>query len=183
MQVSQLLKDTEFDHSRKVSQISGLMAQKAGYSQDESRIIAECALFHDVGKCAVPAQILSKPATLTPDEYEIVKTHAAIGYKRLCEAAQILGLAAKVAIDHHEHVDGCGYPHGITSNEMHKYAKIVACADVMDALYSRRAYKEPWNIPQIRDYFTARAGKQFDPAMVKILFCIMDDVLKLYETK
>ena len=180
MDLQALINNTNYDHSRKVSQISGLMARKAGYSENESRIIEQAALFHDVGKSEIPKYILRKPASLTPEEYETIKTHVTAGYKQLNEAAQILGVASKVASDHHEHVDGYGYPHGITSNEMHDYAKLVACADVMDALYNRRAYKEPWSVSKIKEYFTARYGKQFDPEMVKVLFSIMDDILQIY---
>jgi len=179
MDLQSLIKNANFDHSRKVSQISGMMARKAGYSEAESRIIEQAGLYHDVGKSALPIEILNKPGALTPSEYEIIKTHTILGCKQITEAVQILSVAALVAQQHHEKADSTGYYH-LSCKETHPYARLVSCADVMDALYSRRAYKNSWDIAKIREYFTAQSGKQFDPEMVNVLFSIMDDVLKLY---
>jgi HD-GYP domain-containing protein (c-di-GMP phosphodiesterase class II) len=168
-------------HSRNVALISEMMARKAGYSDAESRIIAQAALFHDAGKIEIPGHILNKPSALTPDEYDIVKTHTTAGYKRLNKAAQILALASVASLQHHEHADGHGYPDSIAGSETHPYSKLIACADVADALFSHRTYKNPWNINIIRAYFTEQSGKQFDPAMVRVLFSIMDKVQALYQ--
>ena len=173
MNFLKLTNSADTEHSRKVSQISGLMAEKAGYSQDESQSISQAALYHDVGKSSIPAYILNKPAALTPDEYDIIKTHTAIG-------AEILTVAAILAEQHHERIDGNGY-HRLSSGKIHPYAKLVACADVFDALYSHRAYKKPWDMAKIREYFNAQAGTQFNPAMVQVLFSIIEDVLNLYK--
>ena len=91
-----------------------------------------------------------------------------------------MSAATIVASQHHEQVDGTGYHH-LSGENIHPYARLVACADVMDALYSRRSYKEPWDIAKIREYFTAHSGKQFDPEMVRILFSVLADVLALYK--
>lgn len=181
MELLNLIKSANTDHSRRVSQISGLMAQRAGFSQDESRIIAEAALFHDVGKAAIPQSILNKSCELTPDEFEIIKTHTTAGAARLREAAGMLSLAAVLAEQHHERIDGTGY-HSLSAGEIHTHAKLVACADVFDALYSRRPYKEPWEMEKILRYFNGQAN-QFDPAMVKTLLNAIVDILALYQTK
>jgi HD-GYP domain-containing protein (c-di-GMP phosphodiesterase class II) len=156
-----------------------MMAVKAGYSYAESELIAQAAYFHDVGKAAIPARILSKPSALTPQEFNIIKTHTTIGSKQISDAAKVLALASIVALQHHEHMDGNGYQH-LVGSDIHPYTKLIECADVLDALLSRRVYKDPWDIPSIRAYFTTQSGKQFDPAMVNVLFSILDDVLALY---
>ena len=98
------------------------------------------------------------------------------------EAARILTAAAFVAGHHHERMDGTGY-HKLSGHEIHPYARLVACADVFDALYSRRVYKESWNIAKIRAFFTEQSGKQFDPIMAALLFNGIDDVLSIYQKK
>ena len=177
-----LVNNTNFEHSRTVSQISRLMAGKAGFSDSECQVIAQAALCHDVGKSAIPADILNKPASLTPEEYEVVKTHTTAGYEQITKAMQTLSTAAIVALQHHEHVDGHGY-FGLAGSDIHPYAKLVAVADVFDALYSRRSYKEPWDVGRIKGYITQRAGRQFDKDAVGLLFSILSEVLALYENQ
>jgi len=177
----ELMKNADNEHSRMVSKISGMMAKKAGYSESRSRIIEQAGFYHDVGKSEIPPCILDKPSALTTDEFETVKTHTTIGCSKLNEAACIFTLASVVANQHHERVDGHGYPHELNGNEILPYSKLIACADVFDALMRKRPYKESWDISKIRNYFTEQSGKQFDPVMVEILFSIIDDVLKLYE--
>ena len=166
------------EHSRNVSKISKLIAKKAGYSEKESNIIAQAAFFHDAGKIFLHPDILNKPTALTLKEYEIIKTHTKIGYEKLNEAAQILAFAAIVANEHHENIDGTGY-NGLTGSKLHDYSKIVACADVADALLSHRIYKKPWCIEKVKSYFTEQSGKKFAPEIVNILHNIIDDVLIL----
>ncbi len=180
--LQRLMDGAKYNHSRQVSIISELLAKKAGLSPFERRVVSQAALLHDVGKEEIPRRILNKPAALTPEEFEIVKTHTAIGFERIAEAAQILTVAAVIAREHHEHENGHGYYH-MTGTDIHPYAKLVAVADVFDALYSRRAYKDPWSVEKIRAYFTEQAGKQFDTDTVVLLFGILDEILPLYENK
>lgn len=179
MNLLKLIRNADTEHSRRVSQITGLMARRAGYSQAESRMIEQAALFHDAGKAAIPQSILNKPSSLTPAEISLVKTHTSAGAFQLSDAVRILSLATILAEQHHEHIDGNGYHH-LSGDEIHPYAKLVACADVFDALYSRRAYKEPWSVESIKDYFAAKSGKQFDSKMTLLLLSIIDDILTLY---
>ncbi|MGD9663031.1 MAG: HD-GYP domain-containing protein [Porticoccaceae bacterium] len=177
-----LVDNTNFEHSRTVSQISRMMASRAGFSGSECQVIAQAALCHDVGKAAIPAAILNKPSSLTSEEYEVVKTHTEAGYAQITETIQTLSIAAIIARQHHEHENGNGYNH-LAGADIHPYAKLVAVADVFDALYSRRSYKEPWSVGSIRDYFNQQAGQQFDKATVSLLFSILSDVLFLYESQ
>ena len=174
-----LVNSTNFEHSQTVSQISRLMADKAGFSENEREVIAQAGLCHDVGKAAIPVDILDKPSSLTPAEYEVVKTHTAAGHAQITKTIESLSIAAIVALQHHEHIDGLGYGH-LAGADIHPYAKLVAVADVFDALYSRRSYKEPWDVERIKEYFAQRAGRQFDKGAVSLLFSILGDVLPLY---
>jgi HD-GYP domain-containing protein (c-di-GMP phosphodiesterase class II) len=160
------------------------MAEKAGYSPSEVMLISQAALFHDVGKSAVPRSILDKPAALTPEEYEIVKTHTAIGCKDIAGAIQILTVAAIIAHQHHEYVDGSNGYYRLAGDSISHYARLVAVADVCDALFSKRPYREaPWSADAIKEYFIARSGKQFDGEMVKLLLSVLNDVQALYNEK
>ena len=182
MDLPELINNANYEHSRKVSAISGLMAEKAGLPQSGSRDIAQAALYHDVGKSAVPPDIINKPASLTPAEYEIIKTHTTAGVRQINDVVRLLTIAGILAGQHHEHVDGRGYHH-LSGDKIHPYAKLVACADVFDALYSQRPYKERWDLAKIRRYFITQSGNQFDPVMVDVLFSILDDVLALYKNE
>ena len=177
-----LINNANFKHSHQVSKISGIMAEKAGLSAFEREIVTQAAMYHDVGKTIIPPAILNKPAGLTPAEFAIVKTHTEEGYKQILEAIQTLTIAAFIARDHHERQDGCGYSL-MSGDDIHPYAKLVAVADVFDALYSRRAYKEPWSIEKIKGYFNEQSGKQFDEDMVSLLFSVLEEVLALYKNE
>jgi response regulator RpfG family c-di-GMP phosphodiesterase len=134
------------------------------------------ALLHDVGKIGIPETILHKPGKLDPDEWEIMKTHAAIGYELLKNSNQIIAkMGARIAHTHHEHWDGNGYPQGLAGEAIPLEGRIVAIIDVIDALGSTRSYKKPWNEADIRTYIRERRGRQFDPKLV-------DTALELFDT-
>jgi len=179
MTLTQLMENTNFKHSRNVARLSLLLAEKAGYSVAEAELIGQAALFHDIGKTAIPAEVLNKPGRLTPEEFEIVKTHSAIGQQQINAAARTLFFAARAAREHHERLDGFGY-HNLTENEIHPYSKVIAVADVFDALYSKRSYKEAWSLDSISSHFHDQAGKHFDRSLVVLLFNIIDEVLLIY---
>jgi HD-GYP domain-containing protein (c-di-GMP phosphodiesterase class II) len=176
--LKQLIESADFAHSKNVSALSRLLALKAGYSEREADVIAQAALFHDVGKDAIPADILNKPGRLTPEEYALVRTHTAIGRDRITEAAEILSAAARAAAEHHERPDGLGY-HRLSGREVHPYSPLIAVADVFDALYSKRVYKEAWAVADILAYFESQAGKQFEKAAVRLLFESIEEVIAL----
>lgn len=180
MQLQTLMANTQFDHSRQVAKISGILAKGAGYSRSETELITQAAAFHDIGKSSIPKEILGKPGPLTAEEFEIVKTHTAIGHQQISDAIQILTVAAVMCRDHHEWMDGVGGYIGLKGENIHPYVRLVAAADVFDALYSRRAYKAPWSIGEIRAYFGEQAGRQFDAQIVALLLSLLDDILPLY---
>lgn len=180
MDIQALITATQYEHSRQVARISGLLAEKAGYPPDEVSIITQAAALHDIGKAAVPKHILNKPGALTPEEYEIIKTHTQIGYDQITGAIRVLSAAAVVCKEHHERLDGSRGYIGLTGENIHPYARLIAVADVYDALVSRRVYKKPWDVRDICGYFREQAGKQFDGFIVGLLLGMIDDILLLY---
>ena len=128
---------------------------------------------HDIGKVGIPDSVLLKPGKLSPGEFGIMKQHATIGADILDEAVRqspsggFLGMAAVIARSHHERWDGQGYPAGLAGSQIPLPGRIVAVADVFDALTSRRPYKEPWPVETARAYVEEGAGKHFDPTVVE----------------
>lgn len=179
MDMTRLVQSTQFEHSQQVARISTLLSRLAGYSPAETEVIGQAALFHDIGKTAIPASILNKPGALTQEEYAVIKTHTVIGQERLSQAVQTLSAAIVVAQQHHERLDGSGYLR-MEDKEIHPYAKLIAVADVFDALVSRRSYKEPWSIDRTGAYLQDLAGIQFECRIVALLLSNMDQVLDLY---
>lgn len=179
MNLTELTASTNYDHSRNVSIISGVLAKHIGYVAEEIAIIEEAALYHDIGKQEIPASILRKPGALTPQEFEIIKTHTRIGCDRIAEALRLLSAAATVAAEHHEKLDGSGYM-GLSGAEIHPYAKLVAVADVFDALLSRRAYKPAWEPGEVLQYMHGQAGTHFDREIVAVLLAHADEIMRIY---
>lgn len=128
-----------YNHSIQVSMLCYYIAAWLGYSREEAHQVGKAGYLMDIGKCKVPAGILSKPGKLTPEEFEEVKLHTTYGHDIIMESTGD-ELAALVALQHHEREDGSGYPHGLRGDEIHPYAKIAAVADVYSAMASNRAY-------------------------------------------
>jgi len=177
--IEQLVSNAVFTHSQYVSQISKIIARQAGYPEDEIIIIGQAALLHDVGKSDVPFSILNKPGALTPNEYDIVKKHAENGYQQIMETIKILMIAASVAKEHHERLDGSGY-FSISGENINPYARLISVADVFDALISRRVYKESWDVENVIQYLTQNE-QHFDNIIVGHLICVINEVLLTYE--
>lgn len=178
-QLEKLLANTDFDHSRKVAQISRIIALKAGYTVDEADVIEQSALLHDVGKTSIPSEILNKTGKLNPDEYEIIKTHTENGYKQIMDVVRVLLVSAAVAKEHHERLDGSGYLK-LPGPEINPFARLISIADVFDALISRRAYKESWNLTSVIQYLIDH-GNQFDHAIVKCLVASINEIMLIYQ--
>lgn len=167
-------------HVKRVSKYAHFLAQKSGFSYDEAHLLRMAAPIHDVGKIAIPDTILNKPGTLSSLEFEVIKTHAQLGYEMLKKSARpILKTAAIIALQHHERWDGQGYPNGLHSQEIHPFGRIVALADVFDALGTKRVYKEPWPLTDIIDYVRSQSGKQFEPSLVKIILDYQDEFIQI----
>lgn len=135
---------------------------------------------HDVGKISVPESILDKPGALTSSEREIMKQHTIKGYELLnMKEGDITKLAAVVAHEHHEKWDGTGYPNNLKGEDIHLFARIVAIADVFDALLTERCYKRAWTINEVVDWFKLEQGKHFDPILCQLLLDNLDDFIEV----
>lgn len=166
------------NHVRRVSEYAKLLALKLGFNEDEAELIADASPMHDIGKVAIPDEVLLKPGSLDANEWEIMKTHSYLGYKVLSGSKRkLLNAAAVIAHEHHEKYDGSGYPNGKKAEQIHLYARIVAIADVFDALGSDRAYKKGWELDKILNLFKEQKGKHFDPNLVDLFLDNLDEFL------
>ncbi|MBT4040052.1 MAG: DUF3369 domain-containing protein [Rhodospirillales bacterium] len=168
------------NHVKRVAEISKLLALDYGLSNEEAEIMRLASPMHDVGKIGIPDAILNKPGRHTPEEFEIMKTHAMLGYDMLKNSKRrILQAGAMIARGHHEKWNGAGYPDGIKGDDIHIYGRITAVADVFDALGSDRCYKKAWPMEQILDLFNEESGQQFDPQLVDGLMNNLDSVIAI----
>lgn len=136
--------DYTFRHSVDVSAMSVIIAKDMGMSRDELRELAIAGLLHDVGKAKIPAEILNKPGKLTDGEFGFMKQHSLFGFQILKEKKQYSDGILKGVLQHHEKLNSKGYPMGVSGEQIHQYAKIIAVADVFDALVNKRVYKQPF---------------------------------------
>ncbi len=167
-------------HVKRVARYSELFALLYGLSQEEATILKMASPMHDIGKIAIPDAILNKPARFTDEEFDIMKTHAKLGYDMLKDSNKILlKSAAIIAHEHQEKYDGAGYPRGLKGEDIHIYGRITAIADVFDALGSSRVYKKAWEDKDIFDLLKNESGKHFDPKLVNIFFTHLDEFLQI----
>lgn len=171
------------NHVKRVSEYARVLAHKYGLPKADCESIALASPMHDVGKLAIPDSILNKPAKLTSEEFEIMKTHSLVGYEMLKNSnKRLLKIASIIALQHHEKYDGTGYPYGLRDEEIHIFGRIIAVADVFDALGSDRAYKQAWDLDSILDLFREQRGKHFDPILVDIFFDNLNDFLEIRDS-
>ncbi|MCG8636017.1 MAG: HD domain-containing protein [Desulfobacterales bacterium] len=169
-------------HVKRVAEYSWLLATLAGMPETEAKILKFASPLHDIGKIAIPDAILLKPGKLTNEEIEIMRTHTQLGYDMLKHSdRRILKAASIVAMEHHEHWDGKGYPRKTAGEDIHIYGRITAVADVFDALASHRVYKKAWPMEKILTLFREERGKQFDPTLVDLFLNNLDKVLEIRE--
>jgi len=158
------------EHLKRVALISQQLALLAGMSWKRADLIHQASPLHDLGKIGIPDSILNKPAKLDAIEWELMKTHSKIGFQMLKDSnKKIFKLGATIALEHHERWDGNGYPDGKKFEEISIEARIVAIADVFDALSSKRCYKESWDLEEVFSYMQENSGSQFDPQLVSLL--------------
>jgi PAS domain S-box-containing protein len=167
-------------HVKRVAEYSKLLAQKVGLEQKDVNRLFMVSPMHDIGKIGIPDSILNKNGKLDSDEWEIMKTHASIGYEILKSSKRdILQAAAVVSHTHHEKWDGSGYPLGTKGEDIHIFGRITAIADVFDALGSERVYKKAWPLEKILDLFNEEKGKHFDPNLIEIFMENLEDFLQI----
>jgi response regulator RpfG family c-di-GMP phosphodiesterase len=165
-------------HLRRISALCGIIANKLGLSDRFVEIIQLASILHDIGKIPVSTDILNKPGKLTSEEWLEMKTHASYGNDLLSTATtKISKLAANLAHYHHENWNGSGYPDGLAGEDIPIEARIVAVADVFDALGSKLCYKEAWNNQEIKTYFLEQRGKKFQPELVDLVVANFDELL------
>ncbi|MFT7860815.1 MAG: HD domain-containing phosphohydrolase [Sulfurimonas sp.] len=157
-------------HVKRVAEISKQLAILEGnMSHEEIKTLYLAAPLHDMGKIFIDHNILQKPGKLTTDEFEVMKTHPALAKKVLSQSSrELIKAAAILAYEHHENYDGTGYPRGLKGEQIHIYGRIVAIADVLDALLEKRTYKEPWPFEKAAEYIISEKGKKFDPRLVSL---------------
>jgi len=166
-------------HIMRMTHFSTSIAKAMGLPQEMRDLLSICAPMHDVGKIGIPDAILLKPGRLSPDEYEIMKTHTEIGSRLLTGADNLILTAKEIAASHHEHWDGGGYPDGLKGEEIPLLARICAVADVFDALTSARPYKNPWPVHEAVDWVRQQAGTHFDPQVVAAFEVAMPEILRI----
>ncbi|MDU6520699.1 HD domain-containing phosphohydrolase [Clostridium sp.] len=173
------------NHIVRVAKYSKLLARVLGMSEEEQEEIYYAAHLHDLGKIGISDQIINKRCKLTLEEFEIMKTHTIIGYDILKNrSSKYLKKGSIVALSHHERYDGLGYPNGLKGNEIPIEGRIVAIADVFDALLMKRSYKNSWSIEEAIDYIKGKSGTQFDPYLVDRYIDNIEEIRRIsYEFK
>lgn len=159
-----------FEHSIQVAIVSIIIGRELSLPPEQLQRLGVGAMLHDIGKVMIPHEILNKPGALTDDEFDIMKTHAKLGWDFVHERfSMIMPTSSIVIIQHHERLDGSGYPHGLREDQIHLNARIVAVADVFDAMRARRIYRRRRMPKEVWTALTRVAGQKLDPSAVAAL--------------
>ncbi|MHB1454132.1 MAG: HD domain-containing phosphohydrolase [Saccharofermentanales bacterium] len=166
-------------HLKRVSEYVRAICEEMGMSPEESRVVAIGSMMHDVGKLAIPEELINKKGKLTEEEYDTVKQHVRYGNNMLSKSeGEYMHAGAVIAQQHHEKWDGSGYL-GLKGEQIHQYARITALADVFDALTSSRSYKTAWSVEEASGYILEKSGTQFDPAAVTVFIRCIDRIREI----
>jgi len=169
-------------HIIRMSKMSAALAKAAGMSDQECELVLNASPMHDIGKLGIPDSVLLKPGKLDAEEWEVMKTHTAIGAEILSGGnSELLEQARLIALTHHEKWDGSGYPKGLKGEDIPLVGRIVALADVYDALTSERPYKKAWSSEKAVSYIKEMSGTQFDPKLVDLFVEILPKVMSISE--
>lgn len=181
MEMMELTSDETGQHIKRVAQFCRLLAHYTdNLTEEDEVIIFHASPMHDIGKIAIPKEILHKPGKLTESEFTIMKTHAEKGKDFLKQShRKLFKSAGIIAHEHHEKWDGSGYPRGLKGSEIHIYGRIVALADVFDALTHKRKYKDSWPIADAVAYIKEQSGLHFDPNLVDIFIDNLDEFVAI----
>ena len=168
------------NHVIRMARYSRIIAEEIGFSPDDASVIEMAAPMHDIGKIGIKDEILLKPGKLTAEEFEIMKEHTLIGYEILKDSpSKFLQMGAVIALGHHEKFEGTGYPYGKKGDDIPIEARIVAVADVYDALVSERPYKHAWSMQAALEHMESQRGKHFDPQCFDAFKAQIDSVMKI----
>jgi putative two-component system response regulator len=155
-------------HAQRVATVAQKLAEALQLPPTVSEMLGRAALLHDVGRIGIPDEIILKPGQLTPEELEIVRTHTTLGGRLLAGGkTELLQMAEQIALTHHERWDGTGYPAGLKGEAIPTEGRIVAVAEVFDALTHRQPFREAWGLAAAVREIEQQSGKQFDPAVVE----------------
>ena len=169
-------------HIIRMSRYSQLLALAAGMSEDEAENVLNASPMHDIGKIGIPDNVLLKAGKLDAEEWELMKTHVDIGVEILSGSDSVLmNMAAEIAQNHHEKWDGSGYPCGLKGEAIPLTGRVVAVADVFDALTTARPYKKAWKVEDAIDFMEEQKGQHFDPKLVELFIGILPEILKIRE--
>jgi len=169
-------------HVKRMSHYSVVLAQAAKLDNAKLAMLLSASMMHDVGKIGIPDNILLKPGKLTAEEFEIMKTHAKIGAELLSNSnSELIQMAEKIALSHHEKWDGTGYPNRLRGEKIPLEARIVAIADVFDALTSERPYKKAWSIDDAIRLIQKEKEQHFDPTLVDLFINQLPVILEIKE--
>jgi len=167
-------------HIIRMSQFSSLLASRLGWDEASCELMLHASPMHDIGKIGIPDNILLKPGKLDPQEWEIMRTHTTIGATILEGSSSVLlEMAREIALSHHEKWDGSGYPVGLKGEAIPQAGRIVAVADVFDALTSERPYKNAWTVDDAISYMKKCSGSHFDPEVIAQLDYCMAEILQI----
>ena len=161
-------------HELRVARLARAIARRMGLSHADVALIGRAARVHDIGKVAVPLQLLEKPSSLGDHERESIERHSAAGFDLLCQAGAPIKVAL-IALQHHERLDGSGYPSGASGDAILMESRIVAVADVVDAIVSRRAYKPAMAYDAAIEELVAGRTKRYDPVVVDTCLAVLQE--------
>ncbi|MDX5373058.1 MAG: response regulator [Pseudomonadaceae bacterium] len=169
-------------HVIRMSHYTHILARAAGYSEQDADDLLNAAPMHDVGKIGIPDAILQKNGKLDEAEWQVMRQHAQIGAEIIGEhPSGLLRMARSIALTHHEKWDGSGYPNGLKGEEIPLEGRIVAIADVFDALTSVRPYKPAWPLEEALEFLRRESGRHFDPALVELFLGQLPAILEVKE--
>lgn len=169
-------------HIWRMAEYAAAIARASGWNVIKARQLQFAAPMHDTGKIGIPDSILKKPGKLDPEQWHTMKTHAQIGYDILSKSpTPLFKMAAEIALHHHEKWDGSGYPQGLTGDDIPESARIVAVADVFDALTMERPYKNAWSVTDAVAEIKNGKGKHFDPKFVDSFLAVLDEIKEIKE--
>ncbi len=167
-------------HIIRMSHYCARLARAMGFSDQDVELILTASPLHDIGKIGIPDSILLKPAKLTVQEFEIMKTHTTIGAQLLTGASSpVMKMAQTIALSHHENWDGTGYPKGLKGEDIPLVGQICSVSDVFDALISERPYKRPWTPQQAAQEIISQKGKKFKPELVDRFELILPEFIQI----
>ena len=170
-------------HIQRMSRYCAILATRVGLADEEVDAIRVASVLHDVGKIAIPDEILLKPDRLTDEERSVMQEHAKIGFDILSgSSSDFMQTAASIALTHHERMDGTGYPRGLLGEDIPQEGRIAAIADVFDALVSDRPYKRAFTVEKAVEIMQADSGSHFDPTLLGLFVEAIDEVVRVHDS-